>query len=47
MATTKSGAPPAVIMEIVNHGSLAVTRRYLGVTQKGIDEVYMSLELFT
>jgi len=41
----KHGISPAVIMDIYNHSSLAVTRRYLGVTQDDQNEVYQKLTL--
>jgi integrase len=41
----KSGVSPAVIMDIYNHTSFAVTRRYLGIAQDDKDEVYLGLDM--
>jgi integrase len=41
----KSGASPAVIMEIYNHSNFGVTRRYLGVTRDDTDAVYLDLKI--
>jgi len=41
----KNGVSPAILVEIYNHSSLAVTRRYLGVTQDDKDDVYQRMSL--
>jgi len=41
----KDGVSTAVLVEIYNHNSLSVTRRYLGVTQDDKDAVYLGIEL--
>lgn len=41
----KTGHSPAVIMEIYNHSSLNVTRRYLSINQDDKDQVYLNILL--
>ena len=37
----KKGIPPAVIMDIYNHSSYEITRRYLGIVQDDKDRVFL------
>ena len=41
----KQGVQPAVLMDIYNHSSYRVTRRYLGIEQEDRDRVYLNLHV--
>lgn len=41
----KSGIPPAVLMEIYNHSSYQITKRYLGINQDDKDGVFLKINL--
>ncbi|WP_213975791.1 site-specific integrase [Tepidanaerobacter acetatoxydans] len=41
----KNGASLVLIMEALNHSSISITKRYLGITQEDIDNVYINLNL--
>lgn len=39
----QNGVSPAVIMNIYNHSSMAITKRYLGVAQDDLNAVYIEM----
>jgi integrase len=41
----KAGALPVMLMDIFNHSSFETTKRYLGITQDDMDEIYLSMAL--
>ncbi|MCI8298804.1 MAG: tyrosine-type recombinase/integrase [Lachnospiraceae bacterium] len=41
----KNGTPPALIMDIFNHSSYQITKRYLCIEQDDKDEVFMGIYL--
>ena len=42
----KVGTPPALLMDIYNHSSYRITKKYLGIEQDERDAVFMNLELY-
>ena len=42
----RNGTLPTVLMDIYNHSSYEVTRRYLGISQDDRDKVYMGMVFF-
>ncbi|NBI06087.1 site-specific integrase [Senegalia massiliensis] len=41
----KNGVSIALIMEALNHSSISNTKKYLGITQQDLDNVYLNLNL--
>lgn len=41
----KQGTPPVMLMELYNHSSYGITKRYLGIEQDEKDSVYMKIDL--
>ncbi|KOR25285.1 site-specific integrase [Clostridium sp. L74] len=41
----KAGFNPAIIMETLNHSNLAMTKRYLGIRQDDVNELYTKLNI--
>ncbi len=41
----KNGVPPALLMEIYNHSSYSITKRYLGIVQEDKDNVFNKILL--
>lgn len=41
----KSGCSLALLMDILNHSSESMVKKYLGITQENLDKVYINLNL--
>jgi len=42
----KAGVLPVLLMDLFNHSSFEITRRYLGISQTDRDKVYLNLAIF-
>lgn len=41
----KQGTPPALLMDIYNHSSYRVTKKYLGIEQDERDDIFLKIEM--
>lgn len=41
----KQGTPPALLMEIYNHSSYRITKKYLGIEQDEKDAIFLKIEM--
>ena len=41
----QQGTPPAMLMDLYNHSSYQITKRYLGIEQDERDQVYLNINL--
>jgi integrase len=42
----KQGISPVLLMDIYNHSSYAVTKRYLGISQDERDSIFLDIDLY-
>ncbi|MDR1615766.1 MAG: tyrosine-type recombinase/integrase [Syntrophomonadaceae bacterium] len=42
----RAGVLPVMLMDIYNHSSFEITRRYLGISQDDRDKIYLAMALF-
>ena len=43
----KQGTPPALLMDIYNHSSYQITKKYLGIEQDERDSLFLELDFFS
>lgn len=42
----KQGTPPALLMDIYNHSSYQITKKYLGIQQDERDSIFMEIDFY-